>query len=417
MKNALLFTDNATIQKLFSLSLEKKGMNLIKADLENPQFNEADVIFVDSDILDDNLLNEINLNQAKKVLILGKNEEKRSGFDEYMTKPFLPTDLIELLTKLETTPVEESHEDELKDFDDFDISDNLDDDLNFSDEHNEPIKDDLDLDNLDLDDFNDDNDELQEIKLDDDLEEFDENSSLENDDVELNDTTEEKTDDELLDSDFDFDDDLDMDNLDDSNEKNEEKNTTSDDLDLDDISTDDNLENDEELNLDDDISIDENDIHEGSDDLDLDDINTDDNLENNEELSLDDDISIDENDIHEESGDLDDINTDNNLENNDELSLDDEFAEISNLDEKAIANAIGEEIEIDDSNTEEPKEAPSELESIETDKTPLEENNTEVATQTNEEKVSTLNSVLNLNLEELKKSGATITITIKFDKE
>ena len=39
------------------------------------------------------------------------------------------------------------------------------------------------------------------------------------------------------------------------------------------------------------------------------------------------------------------------------------------------------------------------------------------STQTNEEKVDTVASLLNLNLEALKNSGATITITIKFDKE
>jgi hypothetical protein len=157
MKTALLFTDNATIKKLFSLSLEKINMKLIEDDINNPQ-KEADVIFIDNSVYSNELMQK--LPNSKKVLILGKNEEKKPGFDNYMLKPFLPTDLIELIQNMKTSQ-ENKNEEELNIDDDI-LSDDLnleedlnnlglDDDLNFE-------KDDIDL-NLD-DDFSIDNSEI-----------------------------------------------------------------------------------------------------------------------------------------------------------------------------------------------------------------------------------------------------------------
>jgi len=106
--NILLFTKNATIEKLFSVSLEKHGMNLIKGDIKNPTLYDANVIFVDNDILNEIPLNYFN--NTKKILILGKNEKKAVGFDEYMIKPFLPMDLINLIFNLN---IEEKDDEEI----------------------------------------------------------------------------------------------------------------------------------------------------------------------------------------------------------------------------------------------------------------------------------------------------------------
>jgi hypothetical protein len=309
MKTALLFTDNATIKKLFSLSLEKMGMQLIEGDIDNPEQN-ADIIFIDNSIYSDELMQKLP-ESTKKILILGKNEEKKDGFYEYMHKPFLPTDLIDLINKIANAPATE------------------------------------------------------------------EDKSVNNilDDLEEND-----------------------------------------DLDFDDIGLDDN-ESAENNNL---------------DDLDLNDMNFDEE-ENNES---------DNNDMAIEEDALDDINFDEDSKKeelkDEDMNLEELDNELEGIDEKSVAEAIGEEIpELEDTNDdtanieEEPSndiieepEVVDEAQTIEKNEELPEiptkaEKVEEPAKQTtnNQESEHTVNSLLNLNIEALKNSGATLTITIKFDKE
>ena len=222
MKNALLFTNNATIKKLFALSLEKKGLTLIEGDINNPTFENTDIVFIDNEIFSEDLLSKIGDN-LKKVLILGKNEEKRDGFDDYMIKPFLPENLLDLISKLEdvshnddeiSTPIDENSSSQ----DDFNIDDDLDfDDIKLDDELNS-LDDDLDLDGFDdmetdsmEDDTLVDNDDFSiddESILDDDIQDEDDAIVEDTQPIENNESIE---DDELSVSD----DDLDLDSFDD----------------------------------------------------------------------------------------------------------------------------------------------------------------------------------------------------------
>jgi uncharacterized membrane protein len=301
MKNALLFTNNATIKKLFALSLEKKGLTLIEGDINNPTFENTNIVFIDNEIFSEDLLSKIGDN-LKKVLILGKNEEKRDGFDDYMIKPFLPENLLDLISKLE------------------DVSHN-------NDEISTPI---------------------------------DENSSSQDD--------------------FNIDDDLDFDDI----KLDDELNSLDDDLDLGSF---DGMETD---------SIEDNTLVD-NDDLDFDD-----------EPIPDDEIQME-----------DDAIVENEKKEEEDLSFEEQISKLSETD---VAKAIGEEIDIPTHKIEEekmeeetiPKEENLEDKPIPDEK--IKEEKTD-STQTNEEKVDTVASLLNLNLEALKNSGATITITIKFDKE
>ena len=367
MKTALLFTDNATIKKLFSLSLEKKEITLINGDVENPEANGADVIFVDNTIYSDELMQKLPEN-IDKVLILGKNEENRAGFIEYMHKPFLPTDLIELISKLEEKLNNPKNEEENKEEEN---ELNLDDNLNFDDE--------LSFDN--------------------------------NDDLDFED-------------DLSFDDDLTSDS-DESTESNDDLSIDEEEL---------NFDNDENKNL------------SPSDDL----------LIDEEELSFDDKVE-------EETAENGNIEA-NKEEENDMLNKNVE-QELETIEEKNIAEALGEEVpELEEENKEESltenvedkdnnlNEEKNGVEETENETSSIEETETEEKTEETKEEettqnvveneesnkavepttpitpevvknssvetnIDTIQNLLNINLEALKNSGATLTITIKFNKE
>ena len=339
MKNALLFTNNATIKKLFSLSLEKKGMELIEGDIQNPNF-AADIIFIDNEILNNELLDKLKNTNVKKVLILGKNEEKKDGFNEYMNKPFLPTDLIELLTKLENSD-EDDLEKDLKDFDDFEISHDLDDDF----EENTSIDDDLNLSDID-------------------------------------------TDDDLSFEDLDFEDSSDLETID-LNKEKEHSNLVEE---LDELNDNEDFE---EINLDEQST--KKDILSSDDNIDEDDISvSEEDLSSQTNIDSFDDISINDDEL--------------GIKEEDNMDLDEFEKEIENIDEASIADAIGENL--DDLNT---KNLTSNEENLETQDINTQNINTNI--QTDEEKKATVASLLNLDLESLKNSGAKITITIEFDKE
>jgi len=71
MKTALLFTDNATIKKLFALSLEKKGIELKEGDIEKgiDDISDVDIVFIDNAVYSDEIVNNLP-NSITKVLIM-----------------------------------------------------------------------------------------------------------------------------------------------------------------------------------------------------------------------------------------------------------------------------------------------------------------------------------------------------------
>ncbi|WP_024791752.1 response regulator transcription factor [Lebetimonas sp. JS138] len=98
----LLISANPTIEKLFTLSTEKKGDDVIIGNREFVPEDNFEAVFLEKDLYDEEFLNSLKekFKNAKFVLILSKKDEKLPGFDTYLTKPFLPTDLMDVLEKL-----------------------------------------------------------------------------------------------------------------------------------------------------------------------------------------------------------------------------------------------------------------------------------------------------------------------------
>ena len=121
--NILLITANATIEKLFVLSAEKKGDSVHIGTTENIPEGEYQVVFIDKDLYNDELFEKLKFlhSDAKFVLIVFKNDEKKVGFDEYLIKPFLPTDLMDLLERLSFEVFIEDKNDDLELDEDMDI--------------------------------------------------------------------------------------------------------------------------------------------------------------------------------------------------------------------------------------------------------------------------------------------------------
>jgi len=108
----LLITENVTIQKLFKLSAEKRGDEVEVGSKDFLPEGEFDLVFIDNDVFDEELFENLKsiYPHAKFVLIISKHEGKTPGFDYYLTKPFLPTDLMELINKINTDEKEEFDE-------------------------------------------------------------------------------------------------------------------------------------------------------------------------------------------------------------------------------------------------------------------------------------------------------------------
>jgi uncharacterized membrane protein len=274
----LLINQNATIDRLVTLSTGKLLFELTKsASLAESTPGEYDFVIIDSDVFEENAFSSFKseCESATFLMILSKGFEKPSGFDVFIEKPFLPTELVDILsttrsvaTSFAAPKFEESFSPSLNDDDEIPSLD----DLDFA---NESQPDTLDLgEMMTLDDtaleepsFGAD----EEITLDD-LGDFDEDE-IKLDDMELGDSALTTTDDAL---DIDLgEDDLNLDGLDfadtdvaDSASKKPEAGEEEDEFSLDELKLDDidaklsEPTNDEEIELDgfDELSLDIDDI-------------------------------------------------------------------------------------------------------------------------------------------------------------
>ena len=129
----LLINDNAVVSKLVSLSVNKiKSKMQVVEKLQEIENKNFDLIIIDDYILEniniEDIKNKTN-KDIKLLLIASKDSKYADKFEFVINKPFLPTDLLELLNEIKNS-----------------LNKNLDDTLN------EPLEDDLNnLDNLDAD--------------------------------------------------------------------------------------------------------------------------------------------------------------------------------------------------------------------------------------------------------------------------
>lgn len=96
----LLINQNATIERLVSLSCNKLGFGLSKAvDIGNIADEECDFIIIDSDLYNAQEFEGVknSFPSANCLIILPKSMQKPSEFEYSVEKPFLPTELVDIL--------------------------------------------------------------------------------------------------------------------------------------------------------------------------------------------------------------------------------------------------------------------------------------------------------------------------------
>lgn len=381
--NILLFNDNPVVKKLVALSAQKTKDTLDSVgSLDDVEGTEYDLLIIDDALYGDDLFEMLKMGVSPKctLLMATRDQVTPEGFNYVINKPFLPTDLVDMLAKIEksinfadvqktvdskyeeTFSAADFEEPEFKmddedplDLESFDIG-GLDDEIDLNDEIN--------LDTLQFEDTPSkttvlDHDEVQEVQnlLDDadsddwdiGVEEdiivkpIDDSLALEDefDDLEL------PVDKNELDDAIDFPDDFSIDDTPEGDKDIEEEftfdNGLSDDKAL-------SME-DEEDDFDDDLSIETADEEVLLNDTQLDDL----------ELQIQDAVSQLEPETLEKELELDEMDLDNLMDESDEIDDFDmdalgEMDPLDTLDEKSLKEAIGEaveetiidEIEIDD---------------------------------------------------------------------
>jgi hypothetical protein len=428
----LLISSNPTIEKLFTLSAEKKGDDVIIGSKDFVPEEEFEAVFIDKDDYDENFFNELKekFNNAKFVLILSKKDTKLPGFDEYITKPFLPTDLINLLEKLP----EINNKTEEK-ADDFDIE-NFDDELNLEEENFEIESlekeeiDDFALDDLDevveSDEQKDDLGDIEELEdLTDDVL-VTEDELLENaPDSDIEETVsvseEELLDDEVMAEPLEENKEISADEFESKELKETEKNN------FENI----NEENDQESENEENEDLENNEENkptleeeiENTENIDTTELENEEEFENMNKEDIEEiGEKIEENEIETKipEEENDEIKT-SEEESEAELETEDnqqkgetmEDLELENISEDELAKALGEEIEINENEEKSKEKENEEYESISEIFKDIDIEKPEINKE-NDIQSKTLGSILNINWEELKKAKAKVTITIDF---
>ena len=97
----LLLNQNATIERLVKLSSGKMGFELTNAkDLSEISAAGYNFVIIDGDLYDDDEFNLLKSKfpGAKYMLMVSKGAGKPLGFDVYIEKPFLPTELVDIFS-------------------------------------------------------------------------------------------------------------------------------------------------------------------------------------------------------------------------------------------------------------------------------------------------------------------------------
>lgn len=110
----LLVNSNSAVKKIFNITAKKISIDLdmINSISDIPLDEDYNCIFIDDGVLNTGNLEEFKSKMitTKFCLILGKDSPIKSGFDSYIRKPFLPTDIYEVLKKEKTNDMNLSSE-------------------------------------------------------------------------------------------------------------------------------------------------------------------------------------------------------------------------------------------------------------------------------------------------------------------
>ncbi|MEF3191838.1 MAG: hypothetical protein K6347_04725 [Campylobacterales bacterium] len=94
----LLLAENATVRRLVELSAGKVGIEVLEFAPDSLPDTSVDFLAIEMELVTDALQEEIATHypQAQKILIMPRDAQKMAGFDHFIKKPFLPTELVDL---------------------------------------------------------------------------------------------------------------------------------------------------------------------------------------------------------------------------------------------------------------------------------------------------------------------------------
>lgn len=114
----LLFNDNPVVRKLVALSAQKTKDELsVVWSVDEIEGSEYDLLIMDDALYSDDTFESLNnrIDVKSKLLMATRGNAVPDGFDHVINKPFLPTDLVDLLIHIEkkvagSSPLKESTE-------------------------------------------------------------------------------------------------------------------------------------------------------------------------------------------------------------------------------------------------------------------------------------------------------------------
>lgn len=96
----LLLNNNPVVNKLVTLSAQKTGDDLVLADsIEAVESRNYDLLIVDDALYSSDIMDELygKIEYTKSLFVCSRDAMATDEFDAVLKKPFLPTDLVELL--------------------------------------------------------------------------------------------------------------------------------------------------------------------------------------------------------------------------------------------------------------------------------------------------------------------------------
>ena len=151
--NILLLNDNPVVTKLVTLSAQKTGSEIfIASNIDEIQNDFYDLIIVDEALYSFSFMDELKskITYKRSIYMLSRGAQGVDAFDYEVKKPFLPTDLVELLGSISTSLAKVNDESVIPECSDFKEDLDMNKDLKEEVFIDSGIMDDLDLDSLDL---------------------------------------------------------------------------------------------------------------------------------------------------------------------------------------------------------------------------------------------------------------------------
>ena len=138
----LLLSNNSVVVKLVTMSAHKISAEIdFVESIEDVNEGDYDLLVIDDQIYTEEVLSDLSskIKYTKTLFIRSKNTEAPEEFKYIITKPFLPTDMVELLIMIENA----LQQDEEENVESQEIDEEISDDLQ------ESFGDDLDLEGID----------------------------------------------------------------------------------------------------------------------------------------------------------------------------------------------------------------------------------------------------------------------------